>query len=133
MSSQIACNNRVKVNQISFSNSNTTQDEIDFIKNYCGDELPPDAPDWFIAMSIEFLKKNPHYATTGCKGKKYPTSTEIKQANKLKKNIIYKQLGEAYADTFLPNEDEWPQEKCHEIFNKNIENYNNNNNIVNGK
>ena len=72
--------NNTFVKGVKYEEELYTEEELEYA---CS--LYPEQPQWLVSSILNFTKKNPHYVTTGCLGKKPPTSKEIREAKKLQK------------------------------------------------
>ena len=72
--------NNTFVKGVNFEQELYTSEELEYA---CS--LYPEQPQWLVSSILNFNKKNPHYVTTGCLGKKQPTSKEVREAKKVQK------------------------------------------------
>lgn len=106
--------NNIELKQVNFDDPDApSQEEIEFYHNE-----NPEIPKWYMAALLLFYRKNPHYKTTGCLGKKAPSAKQIRESKRKSTNSQIT-LQPSWIDTRMDGEQEWTQEKCRSTFETN--------------
>ena len=96
-----------------------TDDQLSYMCSQVGEDVPR----YMVAATMKFASKNPYYLKYGIKGKKPPTSSQIREAKR--SNHLKKEVLPDVMDMSSLEDQKMTQEEANEYVRKQIEDYEN--------